>query len=537
MEAAPLELSAAEDWTARLTGALEAQRERLRAFLAGQEERLQKAEAALAEQLQSALELAEREREQSRRAQLDLKCQKDEVAAERASLDKITAQFQSQRAQWEAMQAQAGEQQQAVLELVRKQHEALDQQRAEIDQGLASLVERKAALDHDEEKLRKEQHACALATAELAGEREQIQSQRARFAERERDLETESARLAAWKTEIDRQRTELAQEIKSRRQALLEEEEELKQRLAAAAQGGGEKDEALRRAEDRNQHLTAELKSAREQLDAVCSERIAEGGEATAELAQLRLEHDALLARMVDTERQLKEALSAAAAAGRDSAETQEFRRRYDMAMEDIRELKTENANLKQQLKQRPAQAAGGGVLDWEAEKRRILAALESEGDDAVSAEDRMKIEDVVERTSKLIARREAELSDRDSEIQELKHLLEQQSGNVGEMAVGAAALGQMIDQDEIICEQRERLKQLETNLQAKLRETEIELSLERAKIARERQQMEETRRALEQKGSPAAGATVAGDPAKADKQAKGRWLARLGLKENEEKK
>ncbi|MHC4181588.1 MAG: hypothetical protein ACYSWU_29185, partial [Planctomycetota bacterium] len=73
--------------------------------------------------------------------------------------------------------------------------------------------------------------------------------------------------------------------------------------------------------------------------------------------------------------------------------------------MEDLRELKDQNAELREQLAQaRSAPSAGpatGGALDWEAEKQRILAALESDSDeeDEQAAAERMKIEDVIRET------------------------------------------------------------------------------------------------------------------------------------------
>ena len=49
-----------------------------------------------------------------------------------------------------------------------------------------------------------------------------------------------------------------------------------------------------------------------------------------------------------------------------------------------------------------------------------------------------------------------------------------------------------MFDQDEIIREERENLKQLQQQWEEKLRKAEIDLSVERAKIARERAELEE---------------------------------------------
>ena len=92
---------------------------------------------------------------------------------------------------------------------------------------------------------------------------------------------------------------------------------------------------------------------------------------------------------------------------------------------------------------------------------------------------------------------------------------------------MGAAAVEAVLDQDPLIREQRDNLQRLEQQWQEMLRQAEIEMSLERAKLARERIAIEEKVRTYEQK--LAAGGT--GSPATA-KPARGRWLARLGLKE-----
>ena len=116
------------------------------------------------------------------------------------------------------------------------------------------------------------------------------------------------------------------------------------------------------------------------------------------------------------------------------------------------------------------------------------------------------------------------------SEIEELQRLLQDQSGNLGSVAVGAAALGEMFDQDEIIREERENLKQLQAQWEEKLRKAEIDLSVERAKIARERAELEERLHG----GSP----EEASEDDEEDGSGKGggRWLARLGLKDEEKK-
>ena len=193
--------------------------------------------------------------------------------------------------------------------------------------------------------------------------------------------------------------------------------------------------------------------------------------------------------------------------------------------------LRARVAELERQLAQAQScgHGAAGSVLDWEVEKRRILAALESEsgGDGAAGDARRTTIEQVIRTTDEIVA-------DKQREVVELQGLLASQSSNLAGVAVGAAALGKSLDQDAIIRHEREVLKQMQEQCREKLRQAEIEISMERAQIARQKAEVEARCRAL------AVPIPAPGDPAvaaKADEQpVRGRWLARLGLKSPEER-
>ncbi len=99
-----------------------------------------------------------------------------------------------------------------------------------------------------------------------------------------------------------------------------------------------------------------------------------------------------------------------------------------------------------------------------------------------------MEVRSIIERTDREIARREAE-------INELKRLLAEQSTATQSVAIGAAAVAELLDHDDLIREERESLRALQDQWRLKLREAEIEISIERAKIARERLELEERSR------------------------------------------
>ena len=69
---------------------------------------------------------------------------------------------------------------------------------------------------------------------------------------------------------------------------------------------------------------------------------------------------------------------------------------------------------------------------------------------------------------------------------------MDNQSSSVGSLAVGAAALEQVFDQDEIIREERQRLQQATEEFREKLRKSEIDHPMEPARLARREAEIEE---------------------------------------------
>jgi hypothetical protein len=204
--------------------------------------------------------------------------------------------------------------------------------------------------------------------------------------------------------------------------------------------------------------------------------------------------------------------------------------RRYEMALEDIRQLKDRNAELQEQAAKARStatklaqQARQPGQLDWEAEKQRILAALEAdgEGDDEAQRAERLKIEDVLRTTEEVIAAK-------DREIEELQQLLDERTRPDGDSSSAAAKQEQVVDADAMIQQERERLKGLQEQWQEKLRKTEVELALERAKLARQRAEVSDQLRAAGGQPAEASAETPVDMPV--ELSTCGRWLSQLGL-------
>ncbi len=241
------------------------------------------------------------------------------------------------------------------------------------------------------------------------------------------------------------------------------------------------------------------------------------------ELNDLRAEREILVARVAQLDTELEHA-SARIPSADTQAELENLRNKYELALGDLRDLRRRNSELEQRVAEASnTPVASDDALDWESQKRRMLASLDalSEVDkSADGAEERLTIDGTIRITDSVVAEKEREIS-------ELKRLLEDQSRNVGSLAVGAAALEQIFDGDEIIRQERDRLAQLQAVWEDKLRGAELEVSRERARLARERAELEELRIRLPQESlEPPASADSSGGK----KAPGGRWLNRLGL-------
>ncbi|HEX4150313.1 MAG TPA: hypothetical protein VHY20_15055 [Pirellulales bacterium] len=242
---------------------------------------------------------------------------------------------------------------------------------------------------------------------------------------------------------------------------------------------------------------------------------------------RVEAERDELVRKLVGLEQRLH-------SAGGDSGleeEVQKLERRLQRTLDEVRDLKQRNAELEQKAATRIAApvAAPDGPLDWETQKRMLLAALEAEDPTHdTRKQEHLTIDGTIRITDSIV-------QEKDREITELKQLLNEQSQSVGTVAIGAAALGGLLDSDEIIRQQRERLAQLQAEWEAKMRQAEIDISMERARLARERVELEDSQRSLEDQLQAQIPTTPenAADASKSQAAQRGRWLSRLGLREN----
>ncbi len=255
------------------------------------------------------------------------------------------------------------------------------------------------------------------------------------------------------------------------------------------------------------------------------------------ELSQLQSDRSALNMRVQQLEHQLAEAEHrlAAQSEGQNTTEIDDLQRRFELAIDDVRELKHRNAELEEALAE--IQSLGGDAgsavngRDWNATKSRLTALLDQrEQDESIDANDRLTVEGAIRITDDIVAQR-------DEEIVALKEQLAQQFGEPAEPGAAAASNDQLFNQDDIIRQERERLAALNQELREKLRQAEVDLSVQRAGLARERAQLQEKLRIVETEREELAAQQPVNPAASGGKPKKParRWMERMGLKEQDQ--
>ena len=162
--------------------------------------------------------------------------------------------------------------------------------------------------------------------------------------------------------------------------------------------------------------------------------------------------------------------------------------------------------------------------MTWEQRKRLILQQLEDE----TAASNPEEYQNHRNEVEEIIRTTQAEIERRDAEIAELQSIVQQQSNTREGVAIGAAAIAQMLDSDELVRLEREKLAAIQREWESKLREAEIQMSLERAKLSRERAELEERLRNSIETVKPATTEPATSPDGKPVR----RWLEHLGLRD-----
>ena len=415
---------------------------------------------------------------------------------------------------------------------------AAETKREQLEQHQAAHALERAAWTHERSDFESHQSAMENRQATLTAERDELATNLSKLAEETQDVRNQlTARLANCE-----QRLASQQEAWAAERTVLEERcdagEHKCNELSAALAAAGNQLEAARglsvAASERDElqqkfalALTDvhRLRSRIAELEQELSTRPAADQGDSVELVQLRSERDAMAARITALEEQ-----PAATVSDADTAqEIADLQRRFELAVEDVRDLKRKNSQLEAQLveaKSRPgpvvpAPPAGGS--NWEALKQQMLASLEGEVEDGDEEreQERASIENTIRITDEIVANKDRELAELRAQLAE---------SGVARAAADDESVRELVDNDAVIQKHRERIAQLEKEMEGKLRAAELELSIERAKIAREQVQLADLRSEID-----AMRGTHGSGPGAGIGQPKKRWLSKLGLSGDDE--
>ncbi len=447
----------------------------------------------------------------------------EQLAARQAARDEV-------RAQVEQMQVETGrlEQELRVREaLLRDTQGQQEQTRIERATMVSQLADAQAHLSAAVEQQNDLRRQLADERERISGMEEETKAQRRRIA---RELKAQhaahNAKYEQRKAELQALAAATSTQLDTGLAAAQAEATETRRQMAELVASLEHRSKELAQAQRKTTDLetkTAELREALDHAQAASGR----GGDDQEELTSLRRERDSLAQTLAEAEARLSE--NSIGDAGHPASKSDQ-QRRFEMAVDDLREMKRANAELEAKLAKLrtggPLATGPGGGLDWESQKQKLLASLEADDRDdeeAIAARD--TIEGTIQITDQIVAQKE-------QEIAELKRLLEEQSNNLNPTAVGAAAVADLLDSDELVRQERKKLAQVQAEWREKIGRAEIDISVERAKIARDRAELEDKMRQYQLDQVTRA---QNDEPPDSAKPIRGRWLARLGLKDLDE--
>jgi chromosome segregation ATPase len=412
-----------------------------------------------------------------------------------------------------------------------------DELASQLADARRELAAQQIAWENEHFQQENERQAQQREHAALVQERESLAAKFATLTDQSQATTTELAsQLAVSQQQLEQQQAAWSAErsqLASESLALRHERDELSSALTAAgtqleagrghAEVESERDELLQKFELAIGDIQR-LRSRVAELEQELSSRPAADQTDSVELVHLRSERDALAHQVAELNGRATTVVDADTA-----QQIADLQRRFELAVEDVRDLKKQNAQLESQMAEAKSTApvaaspAGG---DWAAVKKQLLASLEGETGDVAPAGQKeiSSIQNTVRITDEVVA-------SKDRQIAELKLKLASNGGTNGDTPVVADGVNANVDSDAVIQKHRARIAQIEQEMEDKLRETEMQLSLERAKIAREQAQLTELRIELESMRGP--NGTVSESGGNAPKR---RWLSKLGLGDEDKK-
>ncbi|MCC6493859.1 MAG: hypothetical protein IT424_12675 [Pirellulales bacterium] len=499
-------------------GDLERQCDQYRQTLASLHDQLARLQAAS----DAAADAAARRQTESDAARSELETRlaalNGELASARAELAQADAEAASQAGslsdQLLAAQAASAElsQRLAALETERVEHETQSaQQRAAAEANQAKLTDRIAALEAQQATLSQELTAALADCRRFEQAAQDAQQQLAASGATDAAMAELQQQLALAQSRGD-ESDRAAQQSQLTIDSLQAQLQQLRESTCPAAELA-----ALQQKFDLALADVQQLKRDNDQLREELSARPAADDGQSPELVALRVERGDLAARV----RSLETALEAAQAAA-SQGDADDLQRRFEMAVDDVRQLKQQNGELREQLSQArsPSSAAAphSGPLDWAAQKARLMALLEAEDDGGPVSADRKKerarIEDAIAATDRALA-------DKDRELADLR--AQQPRRHAADVPDPAEQAEQILSAEPLIAAERERLARLQGEWEEKVRAAELELSVERARLAREQATVKGRLFELQKFEPPSAAPDGEARPRR-------RWLSALGL-------
>ena len=461
------------------------------------------------------------------------------LAEKEAEVEEVLEELANQTLAFEAQIAERDEELEQLLELqdeesgaheslsgeLREAREQLEQLRGQefaeserVSGELAEAQRRLAELSEQFEALQAE-HEAKLAELESAGQandtaRQELETTADQLAETQRQLEAANGRAEA----ADQRIQETNQHLESANQRIAE---------LSKLEGIDEQLEQTRRKFELALADVHKLKRENSELHEELLSRPEADDQESPELVSLRSERDALAEKLAELEN------APQPSSDQDSQqELADLQRRFELAVDDVRQLKAENADLKQRLEASPsvgAAPASDEPQDWQAQKARLMAALDAEDQGMVTEtrrEELATIEGTISITDQVVAEKDALLAQRDAEIAELRAQLEGRPEGQDLEQIREEIVAELLSDDEAVQTEVARLKEQQAELEAKLREAELDISVQRATLAREQA-------ALEEKLAQLPAESEAEEDGSPDKP-KRRWLSALGLKDEE---
>lgn len=520
MEELQSEPQEGEDRSVETAESLRALRERAGQTLGDHRQRVSEIEVRLNDQLEQLATELTRERvadQQTLAAAAEQSQALEELrktlAEKEAEVVEVLEQLSAQSAAFEAQIAERDDELAQLLELSdeeSQQREALEQELTDARQSLENLRTDECG-------------ECQRVRDELAAVAEQLQQ----FDQQIRDLQTQ---LEAKQTELN--------EANQAAAGVAEQNEQVTAQLAAAeaqieeltaAEQADDQLEQTRRKFELALADVHKLKRENAELHEELASRPEANDQESPELVSLRSERDALADKVAELENAAE-----SSADGDSQDELQDLQRRFELAVDDVRQLKQENAELRQKLESSPngtaAPTGGDEPQDWQAQKARLMAALDAEDQGMVDEprrEERATIEGTISITDRVVAEKDAIIAERDAEIAELNTQLQSRPEGQDLEALREEIAAEILNDDDAVKAEVKKLKQKQENLDAKLREAELDISVRRATLAREQAALEEKLALLPE--------LEAIDDGSAPDKPKRRWLSALGLKDEEE--